>query len=160
MTAGARKGSAGRSWSITSYLISKERRSRRALIIGKIRPLTGDPTSHRKVRTKKPCLLLANGATEECGANLVRGDSSAIPGYAGFFVNIDIGSAVCFSALPGPIWSAPSGCGFGSSESRFTAFRLNSSCGFRYLRVVSRSLCPINFCTVTISAPSSRSRVA
>jgi hypothetical protein len=45
-------------------------------------------------------------------------------------------------------------------ESLLTALRLSFSSGSRYCRVVSRSLCPISFWTVTISHPHSRSFVA
>lgn len=47
-----------------------------------------------------------------------------------------------------------------ASESLLTPLRFSSSSGLRYWRVVSMSLCPINFCTVTISDPLSRRRVA
>jgi hypothetical protein len=49
-------------------------------------------------------------------------------------------------------------CAF--KESLFTALRFSFSSGSRYCRVVSMSLCPISFCTVTISHPLSRRRVA
>ena len=46
------------------------------------------------------------------------------------------------------------------SERRLTAWRLRSSSGLRYWRVVSMLEWPRSFCTVTMSAPLSRSRVA
>ena len=48
----------------------------------------------------------------------------------------------------------------GASESRLTACRLRSSCGFKYCRVVSMSLCPSRCWRVTMSQPFSSSRVA
>jgi hypothetical protein len=45
-------------------------------------------------------------------------------------------------------------------ETRFTAFRFNASSGLRYCWVVSMSLWPISFWTVTMSQPLSSNRVA